>query len=129
MNVAEDPRLVGLEPRFREVVVSLLQDLEALGWQPRVASGLRTPAQQQVKLARGVSQTLDSMHIRGLAADIIDRRHGWAGPAAAHNFAFWLDLGRLAKAKGLVWGGDWKHFRDVAHVEGPRDDKVQERQG
>jgi len=37
--------------------------------------------------------------------------------AAATSFAFWKDLGRIAKAHGCAWGGDWKSFKDVAHIE------------
>jgi len=40
-----------------------------------------------------------------------------AAPAARRNFKFWLDLERIAKKHGCRWGGDWKGFRDVAHIE------------
>jgi peptidoglycan L-alanyl-D-glutamate endopeptidase CwlK len=47
----------------------------------------------------------------GYAVDIVDRVHGWQATPR-----FWTDLGRIAKANGCAWGGDWKH-PDVAHVE------------
>ena len=30
---------------------------------------------------------------------------------------FWTALGEEAKAQSLYWGGDWKDFKDVAHVQ------------
>ncbi len=55
--------------------------------------------------------------IHGNAADIVDERYGWGGPAADTNFQFWKDLGVIAKEHGCTWGGDWKNFVDVAHIE------------
>ena len=51
------------------------------------------------------------------AADIVDRRYGWGGPAKNLGFKFWKDLGAAARAEGLTWGGDWRSFKDVAHVQ------------
>lgn len=33
----------------------------------------------------------------------------------------YLPLGALAKAHGLVWGGDWKTFKDYPHLELPKE--------
>ncbi|RMG10516.1 MAG: hypothetical protein D6731_17305 [Planctomycetota bacterium] len=109
--------LAGLEPAFRARVEAVLARLRAKGWQPYVAEGRRTLAQQREKVRRGVSRTLRSRHLLGLAADIVDRRYGWGGPAANLRFAFWRDLGAAAHAEGLTWGGDWRSFPDVAHVQ------------
>lgn len=111
-----DKKLEGLKPGFRSKVENILVQLKAMGWQPRVAEGLRTVEQQKEKVLKGYSKTMNSAHLKGYGADIIDSRYGWSGPASDLNFAFWKDLGKLAKDQGLVWGGNWK-FKDVGHVE------------
>ena len=55
--------------------------------------------------------------VHGNAADIVDKRYAWGGPAANLHFQFWKDLGRIAKQQGCEWGGDWKKFKDVAHIQ------------
>lgn len=116
----------GLDPTFSSKVKQILVQLTEKGWKPRVASGLRTVEQQQEKINQGRSSLNDprsSKHVQGLAADIIDSRYGWNGPAADLNFQFWNDLGEAARAAGLAWGGDWKSFKDVAHIEAIPIDK------
>lgn len=54
--------------------------------------------------------------VKGEAADIVDARYLWGGPAGHLNFAFWKELGGYAKSVGLEWGGHWKK-PDVAHVQ------------
>ncbi|MEY3014686.1 MAG: hypothetical protein RIT45_3421 [Pseudomonadota bacterium] len=112
--------LDGLEANFRAKVVTILKELAGKGWKPVVAEGLRTRAQQAEKVRLGYSKTMNSAHLLGLGADIVDRRYAWGGPAANTEFQFWKDLGLAARAQGLIWGGDWKKFKDVAHVEAPR---------
>lgn len=116
----DDPRLVELEPRFRRDAAAVLAELAGRGWQPRIASAHRTAEAQAEKVRQGLSHTLSSAHLTGRAADIIDRRHGWQGPASRRDFAFWNDLGAAARRRGLTWGGDWPHFPDVAHIQDDR---------
>ena len=118
---ASEAALKTLEPRFEKKVRRVLKALKAKGWQPVVISGRRSVAQQRKIVAAGRSRTMKSYHLCGRAADIMDRRHGWRGPAANPNFKFWRDLGVAARAEGLEWGGDWKRIKDVPHVQiGPR---------
>ena len=117
---ADSRNLSGLEPDFRARVKRVLRRLEAKGWQPYVAEGRRTKAQQREKVRLGYSKTMRSKHLVGRAADIVDRRYGWGGPAVKWSFRFWRDLGQAARAEGLTWGGDWKRFKDVAHVQRSR---------
>jgi peptidoglycan L-alanyl-D-glutamate endopeptidase CwlK len=116
---APPDNLAGLKPVFREKVELTMIELEQQGWDPRVAEGLRTPAQQAAKVSGGTSRTLNSAHLKGYGADIIDRRWGWGGPAAKHSFRFWHELGGAAQRQGLTWGGLWRTFPDPAHVEMP----------
>ena len=118
---ASERHLQSLEPRFAAKVRRVLEALAAKGWQPVVISGRRTVAQQKKIVAAGRSRTMKSRHLCGRAADVMDRRHGWKGPAAKPNFKFWTDLGVAARAQGLEWGGDWKRVKDVPHIQiGPR---------
>ena len=117
MTDIDTRNLDGLEPEFESRVINILKILTEKGWRPRVAEGLRDLEQQKEKVRKGYSKTLNSKHLKGLAADIIDSRYGWGGEASDLDFEFWLDLGEAAKSQGLIWGGDWKKFKDVAHVE------------
>ena len=49
------------------------------------------------------------------AVDIIDKRWAW-GDEAEEN-GFWQALGKAGKAEGLFWGGDWRRFKDWAHLQ------------
>lgn len=116
---ADQPKLKGLTSPFKGLVVEILKELAGKGWKPFVAEGVRTKAQQRVKVQKGYSKTMNSRHITGHAVDIVDRRYGWGGKASKLDFQFWTDLGAAANARGLEWGGDWKSFKDVAHVQVP----------
>ncbi len=109
--------LKGLEPAFRVKVEAVLKELQENGWQPVVVSGKRSKKQQKKILAAGRSRTMKSLHLCGRAADLMDRRYGWKGEAASPKFAFWQALGIAARRQGLVWGGDWKSFQDVPHIQ------------
>ena len=116
---ANPDNLSGLKPVFREKVELTMIELEQQGWEPRVASGLRTPAQQAEKFRLGYSPSAKvSSHLRGYGADIIDRNWGWTGSAANKNFRFWHELAGTATRYGLESG---RFFRsvDVAHVQMP----------
>lgn len=123
-----------LEDKFKPIVLEIMTRLEAKGWQPRVIEGRRTLAQQREKVRRGVSKTMRSYHLTGMAADICDRRYLWNIPL---SHQYWKDQGRIVndlkkEIPGLRWGGDWgrgyqrylnyllgktRYFVDVAHVE------------
>lgn len=111
--------LRGIDPEFRPKIIKVLRELTALGWQPYAAEGIRTKSQQAEKVKKGYSKTMFSAHRFGYAVDIVDKRYHWNKEASDLNFKFWKDLGRISKKHGLVWGGDWKSFPDVAHVEYP----------
>lgn len=52
-----------------------------------------------------ITQTLDSMHLKGRAIDWVptkDGRDWWGAPKEV-----WEAIGLVGKAVGLDWGGDW----------------------
>lgn len=113
-----------VRPMLKKLVIPILNRLEDKGWQPRVVEGLRTVAQERTHVANGTSKTMHSMHLIGKAVDIVDKRYGWDGKAASLDYGFWVDYGDIVddlygKSGQLHWGGDWVHFKDVAHVELP----------
>jgi len=123
-----------LEPRFKPIVLEVLKQLEAQGFQPIVAEGRRTVSQQREKVRLGYSHTMNSYHLTGMAADIVDKRYMWNVPL---SHAYWIAQGKVVESMkasnpGLRWGGTWaspyqrfvdylagrtKYFVDVAHVE------------
>ena len=123
-----------LETKFKPIVAEILARLEAKGWKPTVAEGRRTLAQQKEKVKLGYSTTMNSYHLTGRAADIVDKRYMWDIPL---SHQYWKDQGTIVNdlrktIPGLRWGGDWgqgyqrylnyllgrtKYFVDVAHVE------------
>jgi peptidoglycan L-alanyl-D-glutamate endopeptidase CwlK len=119
--VTQAQHLARIDHRIRPKIAAILKDLEGHGWQPRIASSYRSLAEQQALKDAGRSTVSFSFHNHtykglpaALAADIIDRRYGWSIP---QGHQFWRHLGSSARAHGLTWGGDWKRFPDVAHVE------------
>lgn len=88
-----------------------------------VTEGLRTPERQRRLVASGASRTLNSRHLNGHAVDLaakVDGKVRWDWPLYAE-----LAKAMKAAAAGLdlplVWGGDWRRFRDGPHFELPRE--------
>ena len=102
-----------LLPPFRERVVILLDALKGRGHEPVLFDGLRTPEEAQRNAQKGVG-VLNSMHLYGIAADIICGKHGWSCEKA--DCHFFAALGLEAMKLGLTWGGTWRR-RDMPHVQ------------
>jgi peptidoglycan L-alanyl-D-glutamate endopeptidase CwlK len=122
--------LAGIHPTLRKEIEPILQRLEDEGYQPIIAEGLRTIAQQRQKVAKGYSKTMNSKHLTGRAVDVVDKRYLWN---VGLDHPFFKLYGSLVNANPkLTWGGDWgkgyqryldylagrtKYFVDVAHTE------------
>lgn len=115
-------RLEGVHPDLVHVVrkAADLGEMEFI-----VTEGLRTPDRQKKLMAAGASQTLRSRHLTGHAVDLavlVDGEVRWDWP-------LYDKLGALVQKAAasleppvpLIWGGDWKKFRDGPHFELPRD--------
>ncbi len=121
-----------LAPLFARRLTSVLQDMEAAGFDPIIFETLRTPERQQFIYGfgrtyddgRGIvthsSDADETWHGFGLAADIISKSAKWDAPSK-----FWSALGAACMARGLTWGGDWnrdgrsvdERFVDRPHVQ------------
>ncbi|UFS70690.1 M15 family metallopeptidase [Geomonas sp. RF6] len=119
----QEKKIESLHPNLRPKVQNLLDALNAQGFQPKVFYGWRSVAIQLELYKKGNSRLKFSFHNaqkpdgtpNSYAADIVDSRFGWSDQA--EQVGFWKALGKEAKRQGLIWGGDWEKFRDVAHVQ------------
>jgi D-alanyl-D-alanine carboxypeptidase-like protein len=109
-----------LDPRFRPLAIELIARCAEAGVPLCIVETLRTPAQHAINLAHGVSWTLHSKHLDGLAIDVcpyqqFDLHHGsklqWDGSDPA-----WQTIGMIGERLGLTWGGRWTQ-RDLGHLE------------
>ena len=103
-------RLGQCDPVFARKARAVIADLEAHGERPLVATGYRSPAEQQKKVAQGFSKVRYSYHNctakdgtpQSLAVDIVDAEKGWECPKR-----FWMLLTASAWAHGLDSGIMW----------------------
>ena len=84
-----------------------------------VIEGLRTVARQRELVAAGASKTMNSRHITGHAVDIAPYVGGkvrWDWPLF-HQIAPAVKQAAMELGIPIVWGGDWKTFKDGPHFE------------
>lgn len=125
----QDKKLASLEPTFRPKIERVIAKLKADGFQPKIVFGWRSVAVQKQLKAQGKTTVSFSFHNaqkpngtpNAWAVDIIDARWSWNEPDC-HKF--FRALGDAGKAEGLVWGGDWKSFRDWAHLQGRQNGEL-----
>jgi hypothetical protein len=119
----ESKKLKSLNATLKPKVERVLAALKKRGFRPKVFFGWRSVAVQLELYKKGNTTVTFSFHNaqkrdgtpNSYAADIIDSR--WAWSAAAETHGFWKALGEEAKKEDLYWGGDWKSFKDWAHVQ------------
>lgn len=108
--------LDALQWLFRVRLEAVLADLAEQGYRPRVWETLRTKLRGAWLMLKGRSRNGDrSMHIYGVAADIICRDHMW--DCHKHGCGFYAALGKTVRKHGLYWGGDWRTMVDKPHVQ------------
>ena len=85
----------------------------------RVTEGLRSKTRQIELVNKGASKTLNSRHITGHAVDVV----ALIGGSVRWD---WPPYDKIAKAFKqaskelnipIIWGGDWKNFKDGPHFE------------
>lgn len=121
MSLLKDERLSTVHPRLEAVVRKAATYLE---FDLLVVEGARTITRQEQLVAKGASRTMNSKHIPAKdgfarAVDLAPRLDGevrWDWPlfhiiaAAMKRAAKELDV-------AIVWGGDWRTFKDGPHFE------------
>lgn len=126
---SQEKKLASLQPGFRTKIVEVIRQLKAEGFRPKIVFGWRSVAKQQELFRRGVTKVRFSFHNaqtpqgvpNAWAVDLVDERWAWNEPDC-HQF--FRALGRIGKAQGLVWGGDWASFRDWAHLQGRQNSEL-----
>jgi len=104
-----------LWPEFRPVVDEIIAALEKRGFKTNIQTCYRSDTAQMACYVRGVadgvteggshSTTIDGQPA-SMAVDFINGEgNGWADTQA--SFDYFMALGEEAKARGMVWGGDW----------------------
>lgn len=115
-------RLQGVHPDLVAVVTKARESSQFV-----VLEGLRTRERQAQLLAKGASTTMNSRHITGHAVDIapwMDDGDGvvengeirWDWPLY-HPMAAAMKKAAADLKVQIVWGGDWKTFKDGPHFE------------
>lgn len=113
-----------IAPELWAAWIRIEAEMRRLGYDPVIFEAGRTQRRQAWLYGQGrpdfpggragnvVTWTLQSNHPEkpARALDVIDRSSGWSDPD------FFSNLGTVAKAAGLEWGGDWS-VRDLPHVE------------
>jgi len=112
-----DPAL--LEPVTRRLVEQIVEAAGQMGIPLMIFETFRSQARQLALFNAGATRLRAvGVHNYGLACDLVrdvDGEPSWKG-----DFSF---LGQLARASGLIWGGDWgdpaiEHsFIDAVHVQ------------
>jgi peptidoglycan L-alanyl-D-glutamate endopeptidase CwlK len=89
-----------------------------------ILDGLRTEAEQAHNLATGASKTQHSRHLTGHAIDFGVYVEGiYVNGDTPAEYKFYERVADAFKAAALelgvliVWGGDWKSFKDGGHIE------------
>ncbi len=109
-----------LDPRFKPIAFELLARFTEAGLCVIIIDTLRTEAEQQANLARGVSWTPKSRHLVGLAIDVCPllsyQLYGADKLQWQADDPVWQQMGVIGEAIGLRWGGRWTQ-KDMGHFE------------
>lgn len=127
-----EKKIKSLDNRMQSKVKRVLATLKEEGYQPKIVYAWRSVTKQLELVNAGRSRVRFSFHNaqknngtpNAYAADIIDKR--WAWNDKAEENGFWEALGRIGKSEGLSWGGDWRSFKDWAHVQFYPNNKLSE---
>lgn len=84
-----------------------------------VVEGIRTLERQKQLVAKGASRTLNSKHLKGRAVDLapmVDGELRWDWPLFYPLNKAMQDAANELHVS-IIWGGDWRKFRDGPHWE------------
>jgi hypothetical protein len=111
-----------LQPDVRGFCILLMAKANAEGMPVTLIDTLRTPAEQQADIAKGVSWTENSLHLPqppdglarafDLAPSVVLTIKNW-GPDRPE----WQQLGEWGEALGLQWGGRFPGHPDPSHFQ------------
>lgn len=116
--------LQGIHPDLRRVMDRALQEAP---FAFVVTEGLRTIERQRELVRVGASKTLNSRHLTGHAVDLVpfvdldkdgrvETEEMYAWPLY-HQLAPAIKAAAKKESVQIVWGGDWRTFKDGPHWE------------
>jgi len=122
-----------LHPAMQPMAAEFLNNCKAAGIDLLVTCTWRSGAEQDALYAQGrttpgrivtrakAGQSKHNHTLAGrpasLALDVVPLRLG--KPVWAASDAIWQDVGRIGKACGLEWAGEWKRMREFPHFQHP----------
>ena len=114
----------GIHPDMRRVLDRALQESPV---NFVITEGLRTLERQKELLRIGATTTLNSRHLTGHAVDfyaLVDLNldgkvvfSEMSNPRLMRQIADAIKAAAKAENVPLVWGGDWRTFKDMPHFE------------
>lgn len=127
------PRLSGLHPVFVAGTVALIERCYARGVNIVITQGLRTIAEQDALYAQGRTKPGQivtnakggtSYHNYGLAVDFAlllndGKQVSWDTKLDVdkNGVSDWMEVVEEAKKLGFEWGGEWRTFKDLPHLQ------------
>jgi peptidoglycan LD-endopeptidase CwlK len=119
-------RLRGVHPALQEVVRSAagLINEEESPMDFIVTEGVRTKERQAQLVKAGASRTMNSRHITGHAVDLavlVDGEVRWDWPLYGKLAAYVKQAAHMENV-AIIWGGDFRTFKDGPHFELNRKD-------
>ena len=114
MDARSERNLVGVHPDLVKVV-----RLAAKKGGFIITEGLRTKARQAQLVKAGASRTMNSRHITGHAVDVAAVVNG----EVRWDWSLYPLIAKEMKAAAaelkvpIIWGGDWRSFKDGPHFE------------
>jgi len=105
-------KLNGVDGRLKLICNEAIKEIDF-----SVIDGLRDLETQKKYFESGKSKTMKSKHLEGLAVDLAPYPLDW------NNINSFVELSKVIKKIAIknniaiVWGGDWKTFKDYPHYE------------
>lgn len=116
LGIRSRRNLLGVHPELVKVVTRAIEitDVDFI-----VTEGVRTQARQQILYSKGASTTMNSRHLTGHAVDLaamVGNEIRWDWPLY-YRIAAAMKVAASELGVSIVWGGDWKTFKDGPHFE------------
>lgn len=114
MDARSERNLQGVHPDLVRVVRAARDRVAFI-----VTEGLRTRERQAQLVKAGASRTMNSRHLTGHAIDVAALVNGqvrWDWPLYS-AIAFVMKDEAARAGVPIIWGGDWRTFRDGPHFE------------
>ncbi len=114
MDARSENNLKGVHPDLVRVIRSARKSVAFI-----VTEGLRTVERQRQLLTAGASRTMNSRHLTGHAVDVA----ALVGTDVRWDWPLYKRIADVVKDKAdeldvqIIWGGDWRTFRDGPHFE------------